>query len=342
MAYQNVGTPRFYVSHPLWALASGSDEFVSGGNWSITNQKQYININPTKFKTTSGDYYHSFDYPDNGFGFNFFMFLGHKFSSDYDNNIIHILEYGTQTNLGDYDFFVNSQISGGQQAPPPYNGWSLMGYDTSPTLDGFRIKFTQPISCGSILWGKYYDMPHSPDLNLALTREYGGTKTIETKGGSSLSNTFYTKPAKWGNASAWELWNNQGHITEMAYSRNGRRVWDLSFSYLQDSDVFPVLSTNTPYESISPDKVSYSTAYETEDDISDDWWIDNSVYQANTFYSQVIHKTNGGQLPFVFQPDNSNRNPDQFAICKFDMDSFKFEQVANGVYNMQLKIREVW
>ena len=210
-----------------------------------------------------------------------------------------------------------------------------MGYDTSPTLDGFRIKFTQPISCGSILWGKYYDMPHSPDLNLALTREYGGTKTIETKGGSSLSNTFYTKPAKWGNASAWELWNNQGHITEMAYSRNGRRVWDLSFSYLQDSDVFPVLSTNTPYESISPDKVSYSTAYETEDDISDDWWIDNSVYQANTFYSQVIHKTNGGQLPFVFQPDNSNRNPDQFAICKFDMDSFKFEQVANGVYNMQ-------
>ena len=58
--------------------------------------------------------------------------------------------------------------------------------------------------------------------------------------------------------------------------------------------------------------------------------------------SEVIRKTNGGQLPFIFQPDKDNNNPDQFAIAKFDMKSFKFEQVANGVYNVKLKIREVW
>ena len=49
-----------------------------------------------------------------------------------------------------------------------------------------------------------------------------------------------------------------------------------------------------------------------------------------------------GNLPFIFQPDSNNNNPDQFAICKFDMKEFKFEQVANGVYNVKLKIREVW
>ena len=62
----------------------------------------------------------------------------------------------------------------------------------------------------------------------------------------------------------------------------------------------------------------------------------------NSFYNQVIHKTNGGQLPFIFQPDKNNNNSDSFAICKFDMDSFEFDQVANGVYNIKLKIREVW
>ena len=67
-----------------------------------------------------------------------------------------------------------------------------------------------------------------------------------------------------------------------------------------------------------------------------------TLLEDDNFFSQVIHKTNGGQLPFIFQPDNANDNPDQFAICKFDMKEFKFEQVANGVYNIKLKIREVW
>ena len=62
----------------------------------------------------------------------------------------------------------------------------------------------------------------------------------------------------------------------------------------------------------------------------------------NTFFNQVLHKTRGGQLPFLFQPDSNYNNPDGFAICKFDMKEFKFEQVANGVYKVKLKIREVW
>ena len=66
----------------------------------------------------------------------------------------------------------------------------------------------------------------------------------------------------------------------------------------------------------------------------------SNVLSGDNFYSQVIHKTNGGQLPFIFQPDSGDNT--QFAICKFDMNSFQFKQVANGVYNVKLKIREVW
>ena len=69
---------------------------------------------------------------------------------------------------------------------------------------------------------------------------------------------------------------------------------------------------------------------------------DNTLLDSDNFFSQVIQKTNGGQLRFIFQPDSNNNNPDQFAICKFDMNSYKFTQTAPGLYNVKLKIREVW
>ena len=74
----------------------------------------------------------------------------------------------------------------------------------------------------------------------------------------------------------------------------------------------------------------------------------------DTFYSQVIHKTNGGQLPFIFQPDaprlnastglyeGGNNNPDNFAIAKLDMKSFTFSQVSMNTYNCKIRIKEVW
>ena len=57
----------------------------------------------------------------------------------------------------------------------------------------------------------------------------------------------------------------------------------------------------------------------------------------------------GGHLPFIFQPDGGadvegagNFNPDQFSIARFDMKSLQYDQVANNVYNVKLKIRECW
>ena len=62
----------------------------------------------------------------------------------------------------------------------------------------------------------------------------------------------------------------------------------------------------------------------------------------DNFYSQVWHKTLGGTLPFIFQPDNSNNNPDQFAICRFKDSSLKATQTAFNVYDISLSIEEVW
>ena len=70
-------------------------------------------------------------------------------------------------------------------------------------------------------------------------------------------------------------------------------------------------------------------------------FTDNLLTDEN-FFSQVWHKTLGGTLPFIFQPDKDNNNPDQFAICRFKDNSLKATQSAFNVYDISLSIEEVW
>lgn len=191
------------------------------------------------------------------------------------------------------------------------------------TDDEQRTTLFTPIKIGSFIWGRYYNMPHSPDLRLTMTREMDGVKRVRTKGGADLVKHQYLKSPKWGDLAAWELHDPTTAMPNQALSRVGRRTWDLSFT-LQESDVFPDVNSLTNYGTSG-----YSDG---EDDITE-----NTLLEDNSFFGQVIHKTQG--LPFIFQPD---KDYPEFAICKFDMNSFQFNQVANGVYNIKLKIREVW
>ena len=373
MAYQNVGTPRFYINILEWLHSVG-------GLTNDTNLDMAL-TSPISPITRSSTY--DWDGSNNCISFpgvitpvasligtkGFVAHLGHNYAS---------CELSVQADQGGPDHYsvgftenvINSTQYAGGRITCDYDGFSIYKADYSGQLDNPqlnpRLRYDYigdgdayngvDVKVGSIMLGRYYDMQHSPDLNLTMSREYGGIKTIETKGGASLSNAFYTKPPKWGSLGAWEL-----GAGNPALSRSGRRVWDLSFSYLADSDVFPMLSSLNPYESVSDIGAIYSSAYTdfgedemegTEDDIEvaeTSWHDDNTLLDSDNFFSQVIHKTNGGQLPFIFQPDGGrgvagqgNFNPDQFAICKFDQNSFSFQQTAPGLYSAKMKIREVW
>ena len=160
-------------------------------------------------------------------------------------------------------------------------------------------------------------MPHSPELSLTMSHEYDGVKKQETAGGSTLSYVNYHKPPDWGDLQAWQLdgWDRK-------YS--GRRVWDLVFNYLSDSDL-------EPYH-YNIDSISGHA----------NWNEDGN------WFTNVLYHTNGGQLPFIFCPDpnvdfaSATNTIPEFAICRFDMNTFKREQVANGVYNIKIKIKETW
>jgi len=359
MAYQNVGTPRFYIDWNQYHLAKGK---VTGNNAfqsSADGQGSYMSmgtLNPTfqRYISPASDatasninrYYiyngWVLDYED----VNWFGLLGHNLGS---------LELGTRSALGAQ----NPNLYAGAVTYPVMNwtegivnaGSSFSDTYIYPEYDGFTLckcdgfnisgyspqditknhldfyPFTLPpeestkIKFGAFCVGNYYDMPHSPDLNLKMSIEMDGVKNIKTKGGVSLTDINYTKPQDWGDGGAWQL----GGVSNL---RSGRRVWDLSFSYLSDSDVFP--------------KVAATTNYEAGDSFVDGYPQDNTLLDGTDFFSQVWNRTMGGHLPFIFQPDNTNNNPDQFAICRFDMDSLQYDQVANNVYNVKLKIRESW
>ena len=340
MAYQNVGTPRFFVSILQWLKSLGKFS-VSGAGDTIPIRLPLVDINPTSqsifHKAGGGSYGIDFKYKTLVGNFsgimpekkNFYMLLGHTLKD--------VFFWGRADNTQDY-VATTSLVNLGSGTKPSYNGFSIgIGNNadvvTSDTLEilVYDYEVDKDYKIGSILYGTYYDMPHSPDLNLTMSREYGGIKTIETKGGASLSNSFYRGSPAWGDAGAGEL--DSGTPSNKNLARSGRRVWDLSFSYIQDSDVFPEISNLIWLEHYNHETGSIYYA---------DTSSGKRLLDDDSFYSQVIHKTNGGQLPFIFQPDKSNNNPDQFAICKLDMKSFKFEQVANSVYNVKLKIREVW
>jgi len=296
MAYQNVGTPRFYINVVEWEDYNDVETLPS-------NHFRTLPVSPTAFEED-----------------------GTNIATPLANPFCFILGHSGLDSIG----FSGAEKTGiliNEDAQ--YDGWSLFELDAQP-----NYTLTASGNIGSIVIGTYYDMPHSPDLNLAMTREYGGIKTIETKGGASLSNAFYTKPPAWGNLGAWEIGD---YPESVKLGASGRRTWDLSFSYLDDGDVFG--SNQHTGMSVWANEVT-ATDYESDDIDVNTGSYNKNIISDDNFYSQVIHKTNGGQLPFIFQPnkdDNTN-----FAICKFDMNSFQFSQVANSVYNVKLKIREVW
>ena len=329
MGYQNVGTPRFYINYLNYWYHSGlftGDEIqdeLPGDN--IKKIIKLISMNPSSIKSfdfsgqDTGSFRVPTPYTDEQFNLNYMAVLGHSL------NTINGFVYPT---CGDgtngYEMTGKSEIVNwtGSGSHPDYDGWSLIEFDgvqsdghsyVGTTLNGVMGNM---VSLGGISIGRYYNMPNSPDLSLTVTHEYGGVNNMETKGGASLSNALWTKPPDWGNLQAWQLGN-----WDWLYS--GRRVWDLSFSYVSDENLEPQNYTGTALnESHTPGE--------------------------DNFFQNVIHYTNGGQLPFLFCPDpsvtyDSNTwTVPELAICKFDMNSFSRRQVAHKVYNIKVKIREIW
>ena len=357
----NIGTPRIYVDIPQYLVATGqydfddwfSDEDLDGGN-----PEKIIGLNPSSQSefiafsagALSGAGYWTFKFnfgsqfaPQNSDGETnlYIAALGHNFAS------AGVLNYYGQwyNNEQDKPAWTGMQEILNDSNPVVYDGCSIKTYTSYATPythcrihfrdDGLGNGLSEPVKLGSFSVGTYYDFPHSPDLNLTMTIENDGITTQQTKGGATLTNARYTGSPKWGDYGAWEL--GDGSTASTLGARTGRRSWNLTFSYLSDKQVLPINALgNTVFDT------SNASSYDSDDytdDVNSDYFNSN-VLDGEDFFSAVWNKTQG--LPFIFQPNKDNSNPDQFAICRFDMDSLQVKQVAYNTYTISLKIRECW
>lgn len=312
---QNVGTPRFYIDSGLYQQAIGV--------WTPDDdQKSLVQLNPTNIvgKPTNQIIVPRIS------PITYIAFLGHNGGSYYPS-IQGLIDDPSTTDINestnapdDFEEIIN--MNGYNEIDEPYSGFSIGIFSDSPDATGVKgVIGNDDSTLGAVSIGDYYDMPHSPDLNLKLSYEYDGVKNIQTKGGATLSNASYTKPADWGDAGAWQLKGNPNY-------RSGRRSWDLSFSFLSSESVMPENAGSSIYAGDGVDN------------------FETNILDGTDFFSQVWNKTMGGHLPFIFNPSGGgtspNNSPDQFAICRFDQKSLKLSQVSPNTYNVKLKIRESW
>ena len=199
--------------------------------------------------------------------------------------------------------------------------------------------FTGNLTLGSIVYGNFYDMPHSPDINYTYNIKNDGIQRQKTLGGATVVNATYTKAPYW----IVDLEQSKrtrpfsSHTVTDSETVQSHRTWELSFSALFD------------YDLMSPNR-----------DLS---------YQAisNDFYSTFLRRTLGGQLPFIFEFNTKTVStfeqtnydmgqtysagmevnagehyPNHFVVGRLEDSDFAFEQIAPGVFNISMTIEETW
>jgi len=376
MAYQNVGVPRFFIDNYIYLRALGLNPET------YINQTENINnLGAEHFKTVldnenaftlSPEIAKPFPREDGGHSQRWFipcgeMIRGMDFSGnmkwygailnhnfDDCNVTLHWSQFSraieSEANTysahdSHYDTILNIDSYSEQK-----NGSSIWFSDNVPTEErftGFRLfgdtegNETQlnNLRIGAVSMGVMYTMPRSPDLSLSMEIEFDGYDEIETIGGSTLTNIRQTGAPVWNNGEQYNSPFSVGNFSNNNYlngaKRNGRRSWNLKFSYVSDTDLFSSNYMNTMH-------METTSEYNDSDKNTNGDSFEYNMFTDDSFVSQVWNKTLAGALPFIFQPDSNNNNPDQFCIAKFDMDTLKISQKAFKSYDFSIKIREVW
>ncbi len=240
---------------------------------------------------------------------------------------------------------------------------------------GGDSNYNYPVKLGSISYGRYYDFPKNADISVKTSLKYKGAKRYKSINGSTLSNSL-SEPKMWGDLPAWslsEMYRDATgklvhplesepsleiaphyeagmpyHIgaTSTQFSQPWKntadevlRTWSVTFSFMSDKEIFGV---NQSSSIVNADAFGESMeGYQAGTDYYA-WYFNETISTGESFYHEVINRTIGGKNSFIFTPDSNNTNPDNFFICKFDMDTFSVTQVAPSLYNMSIDIKELY
>tara|TARA_Y100001970_G_C14226237_1_gene855862 strand:- start:1430 stop:2992 length:1563 start_codon:yes stop_codon:yes gene_type:complete len=297
MAYQKVGgTPRFYIdtiqylknldvniTYDEYNIAEGTCKELYNNNLSPEN--------PVSFSNSAGNLATNILIFENDKiisklkeGNCYLALLNHNLATAGEDVIFYpqfIYENDSQEKPQALDG-VNAEIDLTNDSrgafKPNENGFSLGTFNCEESdVDRFffsiaksgyvALETSAELYIGGVSFGKYYDMPINPDLDLSMSIEYDGFTNIKTLNGSTITQANYQGSPWWydkdGNkVEPWSVGESAG-----VSKRNGRRVWKLKFSYMSDKDLFAsnYMSNTyaeqgslTPYEEGDKDIPNYS------------------------------------------------------------------------------------
>ena len=372
---KQVKTPRFYVDMVTFLHATGDLD------WGIsqTGGIKLLYMNPSNPYTRPdapddnwlfriGDFERE---PKTSFPINFVALLNHNLASDdavFRIKGIHKNFTGTDgwPTLTSSDNYKANILTANKISPDlslQYNGttifelnnpnneldkyWNFFGIEYQSTIDS-ALKH----QLGSMVVGKYWDAPNSPDLSLTMSRRFDGIKKQKTIGGKTLANIYYDGPTEWimnhpNNGTykypPFELdttaqVDTQGfrfdYRAKSGLGRKGLRSWNLTFSYISEDNMWMDNEVSGKLTDDSIDDAPYEGGSPTGGN-------DGNPMLSDESFNFVWNCTLGGTLPFIFQPDNTNNNPDQFSICTFRENTLSVKQVAFNTYTLSITIDEV-
>ena len=356
--YGSVGTPRIFIDYVQFCKATNVpiSYYQSAGEYSEFQMsgdfKEAWNMNPAK--TTYSDSAlgadQSYYYTRWGIEIaknvelpgiqkllssaNYYAVLGHNFSDATTNDTyINVLRQDGWYNTGDYlesAYAPDSVLYEG-------NGYRVKtvnpnissseglehnrGYIVILKSDGSDFPVLPEI--GAISVGRYLDMPNSPDLNLNVNYDYDGISRKRTIGGSDVVNVAYSSPPNW--IGKYRPFTNSTESTTIG--SNGRRSFELSFSYIAHDSVFP--------KNFNDEFLFSSYSYSGDSELGNLFSVPKKENILANFYTLTL----GGTLEFLFQPDKTK---DDFAICRLDKSSFTAKQVAHQTYDVSMTFVETW
>ena len=362
-SYGSVATPRIYVDYVQYAKALGMIEDYNTADGITEDPSLAWDFNPSKMtsytvteQTDNIVFKVDFKLDNNQFknllsGMNYFMVLGldstqvtpgtsnisYLSFSDYSGGgVLQFPELGGSNQLlvgvPVLENYLNYIDTLGYSVQI-WDGFTFQGNEDETSFESLSYSFSSDtdfyigdvLKIGTFSAGKYFDFPYSPDLNVNISVQFPGVKTKVTSGGSGLMQMNYGRK-KWGDLVPWTSidvneYPHQGNAlvgeNYTGVGNNSNRVFKINYSYVDKEDMFPK---------------NFEGNIIGNDDGNGLFDEDESIF------SSFMNFTLGGQIPFIFQPDNTKQD---FAICKLDKPSHNIKQEANGVYSISMTFREI-